>query len=85
MFSRKNLEAKKRQEIAKKNFKDEVNFGSANSQCFKKSAYPTERRVIAKINSIAEEGRRGLRYYLCPLCRCYHISHKKIASQKFIS
>lgn len=84
-YRRKILEARKRGRDRKKHLAKDADYVAANRQCFKKVAYSTEKRVIKRINEIAEEGRRGLRYYTCPFCELWHISSHKIRDQEFIS
>ena len=83
-YRRKILEARKKSRDRKKHIKD-VDYIAANRQCLKKIAYPSEKKVTEKINEIAEEGRRSLRYYQCPFCDLWHISHHALEGQKFIS
>lgn len=83
-YRRKLLETKK---LSKSRIKhiEITDYRSVNRQCLKKNAYGSEKIVTAKITEIAEEGRTGLRYYLCPLCDFYHISHKAYEGQEFVS
>lgn len=83
-YRRKILEAKKIDRARKKNTKSE-NYVSANRQCLNKVAYATEKRALMKIGIIAEEGRKSLRYYQCPFCDLYHLSHKALPWQTFVS
>lgn len=84
-YRRKILEARKRSRNRKKHLAKDVDYIAVTRQCLKKLAYPTEKKVIAKINEIAEEGRKSLRYYQCPFCELWHISSHKIKDQEFIS
>lgn len=83
-YRRKIFDAKKRSRSRKKYIKREE-YAAANRQCLHKVAYSSERKIIEKINLIAEQGRRGLRYYQCPFCDLFHISSHKIRDQEFIS
>lgn len=83
-YRRRVHDAKRAYKRRKKTIKIEE-YSSVNCQCLKKVPYHSEKKVISKIKEIAEEGRLNLRYYLCPFCECYHISHKAIGNQKFIS
>lgn len=84
-YRRKILEARKKSRDRKKHLAKDVDYVAVSRQCLKKLAYPTEKKVIDKINEIAEEGRKSLRYYQCPFCELWHISHKKLEHQQFIS
>lgn len=84
-YRRKILEARRINRDRKKYIPKDIDYVSANRQCLRKTAYSSERKVIEKINEIAEEGRRCLRYYQCPFCELWHISHKALEGQKFIS
>lgn len=84
-YRRKILEAKKINRNRRKFIPPDIGYSSVNRQCLKKMGYASERQVLAKINAIAEEGRRRLRYYECPLCELYHISHKAMGNQVFVS
>ena len=84
-YRRKILEARRRSRNRKRYLDKEIDYSTAHRQCLKKIAYHSERKVIEKINEIAEEGRRSLRYYQCPICDLFHISHKALEWQKFVS
>lgn len=84
-YRRKILEARKIGKHREKYIPKDVNYLVAKRQCLKKVAYHSEKNVLTKINEIAEAGRRGLRYYKCPFCELYHISHKALAHQKYVS
>lgn len=83
-YRRKILEGKKISRNRKKLLELE-DYVAVKRQCLRKMAYPTEKGVLLKINRIADEGRNRLRYYQCPYCNLYHISHKALAGQKFVS
>lgn len=83
-YRRKVLEGRRIEKRRKFLIKTE-DYRAASRQCLKKSAYPSEKKIIAKINEIAEMGRRSLRYYQCPFCNLWHISHKIKDGQKFVS
>jgi hypothetical protein len=84
-YRRKILEARKIGRSREKYIPKEVHYVVAKRQCLKKMAYPSEKVVLLKISEIANAGRCSLRYYQCPFCELYHISHKATAGQKFVS
>jgi hypothetical protein len=83
-YRRKVREANKAKQRRKNQVRKEL-YNSFNRQCLKKLSYHSEKKVISKIGEAAAEGRTNLRYYLCPFCEFWHISHKAMEGQKFIS
>lgn len=84
-YKRKILEARRVSKKRKKNTYKDVQYAAVARQCLNKTVYSTEKKVIEKISDIAEEGRRNLRYYQCPFCDFWHITHKKFGNQEFVS
>jgi hypothetical protein len=84
-YKRKILEARKISRKRKHFVIPTVRYSALRRQCLTKVAYPTEKAVIDKIGVIAEEGRRSLRYYMCPFCKLWHLTHKANDGQKFVS
>lgn len=83
-YRRKLLAARVMRKRRKKLVTNE-DYVAVKRQCLNKIPYPSEKAVLVKINEIADEGRGGLRYYECPYCLLYHISHKAYEGQHFVS
>lgn len=84
-YKRKILEAKRVSRKRKKNTYKDVLYTAVARQCLNKTVYSTEKKIIDKISEIAAEGRTSLRYYMCPFCKFWHITHKKFGNQEFVS